>query len=249
MTDFNSNIMASEAPSSSRASSPISDNDDGFPFRAFFRKIIPPKTPNGRQKGRRTYRCTHCSWENSYKNNCRTHARTKHRRLIEQYETRPSSQGSRLTSIEPFIQRHSSEAALRNVFDRQRYIEAIIGLLTRRRIAFSAVKWDELAELALACNPAIEDSLITSRRTVMRYITANFTLYAAQLRDSLQGTVSKIHLSTDLWTSPHRHGVLAVCAQWVDKDYQLQKALLGLPECRHSHSGETQATAIATILR
>ena len=83
----------------------------------------------------------------------------------------------------------------------------------------------------------------------MWYIAANFKLYVAQLRESLQGTVSKIHLSTNLWTAPHRHGVLAVCAQWVDKDYQLQKALLGLPECRHSYSGETQATAIAAVLR
>ncbi|KAK9318734.1 hypothetical protein V1517DRAFT_334782, partial [Lipomyces orientalis] len=88
--------MASEDPSSSRASTPLSDDDNDFPFRAFFSKSIPRKTPNGRQKGRRTYRCIHCSWENSYKNNCRTHARAKHRRLIQQYETSPSSQGSRL---------------------------------------------------------------------------------------------------------------------------------------------------------
>jgi hypothetical protein len=83
----------------------------------------------------------------------------------------------------------------------------------------------------------------------MRYIAANFKLYAAQLRESLQGAVSKIHLSTDLWTAPHRHGVLAVCAQWVDKDCRLRKALLGLPECRHSHSGETQAAAIIAVLQ
>ncbi|EXK77326.1 hypothetical protein FOQG_17962 [Fusarium oxysporum f. sp. raphani 54005] len=43
-------------------------------------------------------------------------------------------------------------------------------------------------------------------------------------------TQSKINISSDLWTSPHRHGVLAVRVQWVDEDYKLQKALLGLPE-------------------
>jgi hypothetical protein len=138
---------------------------------------------------------------------------------------------------------------LRNVFNRQKYVEAIVCLLTRRRVAFSPVEWDELAELALACNPTIEDHLTTSRRTVLRYIAANFALYEVQLRENLQGAVSKIHLSTDLWTSPHRHGVLAVCAQWVDKDYRLRKALLGLPECRHDHSGETQATTIAAVLQ
>jgi hypothetical protein len=73
------------------------------------------------------------------------------------------------------------------------------------------VEWDELKDLELACNPAIEDSLITSRRTVMRYIAASYEFYAAQLVESLQSAISMIHLSSDLWTSPHRHGMLAVC--------------------------------------
>jgi hypothetical protein len=138
---------------------------------------------------------------------------------------------------------------LRNAFNRQGYIEAIIGLLTRRRVAFSAVEWDELKGLALACNPSIEDLLITSRRTAMRHISANFELYASQLREKLQNSQSMIHIASDLWTSPHRHALLAVCAQWVDKDYKLQKALLGLPECRYGHGGERQASLIAKTLR
>ena len=49
--------------------------------------------------------------------------------------------------------------------------------------------------------------------------------------------------------SSHRYGVLAICVQWVDAQYQLQKALLGLPECQYSHSGDTQAGLIAEVLR
>jgi hypothetical protein len=110
------------------------------------------------------------------------------------------------------------------------------------------VEWDELRDLALACNPAIEDGLITSRRTAMRYISANYQLYAVQLAESLQTAVSLIHISSDLWTSPHRHGMLAVCGQWVDKNYMLRKALLGLLECRNDHSGASQAGLIANVL-
>ncbi|RKK11155.1 hypothetical protein BFJ67_g18154, partial [Fusarium oxysporum f. sp. cepae] len=69
-----------------------------------------------------------------------------------------------------------------------------------------------------------------------------------QLKGKLAIASSPIHISTDLWTSPHRHALLAVCAQWVDQDYQLQKALLGLPECRGNHSGERQADLIISIL-
>lgn len=43
--------------------------------------------------------------------------------------------------------------------------------------------------------------------------------------------------------------MLAVCAQWADRDYQLRKALLGLPELRDSHSGEQQAVSVMDTLR
>jgi hypothetical protein len=116
-----------------------------------------------------------------------------------------------------------------------------VGLLTRRRLPLTAVEWNELKDLALACNPAIGDLLITSRRTMARLIAANYDLYIEKLKDSLSTAPSQIHISSDLWTSPHRHALLAVCAQWVDSNYKLQKALLGLPECRFTHSGEHQA--------
>ncbi|KAG7404235.1 hypothetical protein Forpe1208_v015606 [Fusarium oxysporum f. sp. rapae] len=82
----------------------------------------------------------------------------------------------------------------------------------------------------------------------MRYIAASYEFYAAQLAESLQSAISMIHLTSDLWTSPHRHGMLAVCGQWVDKGYKLRKALLGLLECRKGHSGESQAGLIADVL-
>lgn len=82
----------------------------------------------------------------------------------------------------------------------------------------------------------------------MRYVSANYRLYARQLAASLQSAVSMIHFSSDLWTSPHRHGMLAVCGQWVDKSYTLREALLGLLECRSDHSGAYQATLVAKVL-
>ncbi|KAL9563898.1 hypothetical protein ACKAV7_011933 [Fusarium commune] len=82
----------------------------------------------------------------------------------------------------------------------------------------------------------------------MRHITTTFDLYRSQLKAKLQASVSKIHLSIDLCTSPYRHGILAVCVRWVDIGYRLQKALLAMPECRYSHSGERQATLMAEAI-
>lgn len=142
----------------------------------------------------------------------------------------------------------SSRGVLYNRFNHQRYRDALISLLTRRRLPFSAVEWPELHELTLAGNNAVKDLLITSRRTAVRHIAANYTLYRDQLKASLLAAKGPIHISSDLWTSPHRSALLAVCAQWISHDYKLQKALLALPECRYSHGGEKQAELILSTL-
>lgn len=223
----------------------------------------PPSTPSSapdfvdidrfftreKAKPRNLYVCLYCTskpWKDGYKGNARRHMRNAHPSLIGLSSRQNQSQ----QSLDSYVTLSTtpSEAGLRNAFNRQAYVEAVISLLTRRRVPFSMVEWDELRDLALACNPAIEDGLIASRRTAMRYISANYQLYAAQLAESLQSAVSMIHISSDLWTSPHRHGMLAVCGQWVDKDYALRKALLGLLECRNDHSGASQAGLIASVL-
>jgi hypothetical protein len=87
-----------------------------------------------------------------------------------------------------------SESALRKVFSPQRYTKSMVSLLTRRQLPFSAVKWDEIQDIMLACNPAIEDLLRTSRHETMRHITASFGLYQSQLKAKLQSAVSKIYI-------------------------------------------------------
>lgn len=123
-----------------------------------------------------------------------------------------------------------------------------MALLTRRRLPFSAVTWDEMQDKMLACNPAIEDLIMASRHEAMRHIAANFSLYQSQLAAKLESAASKVHVSSDLWTSPHRHGDLAIYARWVDEDYQSRRTLLGLQEIRHSHSGEHQSRLLFSTL-
>lgn len=215
-------------------------------FYAIFRKELAP----GALQGRRHWHCSICGWSNAFPNNAMYHARKKHPELTKDSDASSFPQSSAQNSLDAFVVHRPSDYSLRNVFDEQRYTDSIIGLLTRRRVPFSAVEWDEMKNIALACNPLIEDRLLTSRRRAMRIIELNFHLYQDQLRNLLEKSLSLIHLSTDLWTSPHRHGMIAICGQWVDGERNLRKALLGLLECPHSHSGDAQAALImATIGR
>ncbi|KAF5257173.1 hypothetical protein FOXYS1_12315, partial [Fusarium oxysporum] len=262
-------ISSSKTTTDTLSRSQTRASPDDLPFESssfdvIFRTTHPEKAklgPSGKRKtsGRVMYECLHCPpdspWSNGKRGNAIYHAKRKHASILQTEAstvderdsdiiTRPSKQ----PRMDSFFPSRPSDITLRRVFNRQQYIESIVGLLTRRRLPFSAVKWDEMQDIILACNPAIEDLLLTSRDAAMRHITTTFDLYRSQLKAKLQASVSKIHLSTDLWTSPHRHGILAVCVRWVDNSYRLQKALLAMPECRYSHSGERQATLMAEAI-
>jgi len=168
--------------------------ESSFQFDAFFRKTYPGKTtlgPSGKRKtkGSVIYQCLHCPesspWKNLKRDNAVYHAKRKHANIIAAINGNTTLDSNANGSDQPAKQRRldhfyclqASDSSLRRAFNRQRYIEAMVGLLTRRRLPFSAVTWDEMAEIMLAANPAIEDLLLTSRMAAMRHITANFNLY------------------------------------------------------------------------
>ncbi|RKK78776.1 hypothetical protein BFJ68_g17860, partial [Fusarium oxysporum] len=207
----------------------------------------------GRKTGGKTiYTCTACGDKRyDHKANAANHVRNNH--PVASRSTRSVSGTQR--SISAHFRPVASEDALRNAFNPQAYQEALISILARRRVPFSAIEWDEFKQLALACNPYIKDSLITSRRTMVRYIAANYDFYSSEIKDSLTTASSPIHISTDLWTSPHRHSLLAVCAQWVDKDYKLpfllassKEALVAALESASGVTGEELLSQFSEVL-
>lgn len=224
--------------------------DPPLNFYTVFRKGQ-SEAENNPQSGRKrksrgvvVYTCTVCPpdpqpWATSQKGNAMNHCVALHDDISYIAPSTPNT-------INRYL--HPDPNTLRRVFNQDAYNEAIVGLLTVRRVAFSGVEWPELRQLALACNPACGDLLIQSRRTAVRLVFSNYLYYRDQLKQLLSLARSPIHIQSDLWTSPHRHSLLAVCAQWVDQDFQLQKALLGLPECATDHSGLSQANLILQVL-
>lgn len=263
-------MASSEATATSAASGldqPIAGTS--LDFSLFFKATYPDdnaqNTTGGtckrKSRGMVLYQCLHCPnntpWSNRKRDNAWHHARRCDADVMSRLNHVPVEGSSEVADeerevkrprIDAFFPSRPSDASLRRMFDRDRYFDAIISLITRRRLAFSAITWDEMQEVMLAANPAIEDLLVTSRGSLMRLIDATYDLYSSQLLATLEGAASKIHISSDLWTSPHRHGILAISARWVDKEYQPRRALLAMPECRYSHGGETQASLIMDTL-
>lgn len=263
-------MASSEATATSAASvfdRPIASSS--LDFSVFFKATYPDDnarnitagTCKRKSRGMVLYQCLHCPsntpWSNRKRDNAWHHARRCHADVMSRLNHAPAEGSSEVADeerevkrprIDDFFPSRPSDASLRRIFDRDRYFDAIIGLVARRRLAFSAITWHEMQEVMLAANPATEDLLLTSRGSLMRLIDATHDLYSSQLMASLQAAASKIHISSDLWTSPHRHGILAISARWVDKEYQPPRALLAMPECRYSHGGYTQASLIIDTL-
>ena len=142
----------------------------------------------------------------------------------------------------------STSVMLRNSFNKQRYRVAFVSLFVRRRVLFSIIEWEKVKELCFTYNPDIEDLLILSKRQGVRLLVANFDLYRCQIKGLLHKAAGSIHILINLWTLPHRHILLAICVQWVDRDYKLRKTLIGLPKCRYNHFSVYQTRLIFNCL-
>lgn len=267
--DLSSMASSQTTPASAPSISDQPITGTSLDFFLFFKATYPDEDTQNvtggsrkrKSRGMVMYRCLHCPahkpWANRKRDNAWHHARRCHadiiscidRTLIEgSSEVLDDEREAKRPRIDAFFPSRYSDVSLRRIFDHDRYLDAIISLITRRRLAFSAIAWDEMQEIMLAANPAIEDLLVTNRSALMRLIDATYELYSSQLMATLETAVSKIHISSDLWTSPHRHGILAISARWVDENYQPRRALVSMPECRYSHGGETQASLIIDTL-
>jgi hypothetical protein len=216
--------------------------------------------PNGRRttRGKVSHRCLACSFKNSHKSNMEYHVRAKHLPLGASTPTtivaasNPANQSPQ-PSITSFFRQAPVEATpketiLRQEFNEDLYRDALIGLVTRRRLPFSFIEYEETKYLTLCGNSAVSDLLLGSRKAVTRLLIKNYSFYVESLAEALSAALTPIHLSVDLWSTPHRRSMLAICAQWVDGSFKLQKALLAMPEVKFSHSGETQAKLIVGVL-
>lgn len=68
------------------------------------------------------------------------------------------------------------------------------------------------------------------------------------LRAKLYSAKSKVHISTDAWTSEEGTNYLAIVAHFLDENHKLQTALLDLPALKGPHSGENIAKVLSTAI-
>ena len=127
-------------------------------------------------------------------------------------------------------------------------LEALITLIIIRNLSFTMVKWPEFYTFCQVLNKACEDKITTTHSTIRIKVEEAWKKHKDIIRKTLQAALSHIHISLDIWTSPNRWLLLAICAHFTTYDQKKQKALLALQKVS-GHSGEDQFSILLPVLQ
>ena len=199
--------------------------------------------------------CSMCEWDTPSLTSARAHLGKKHGIEVKAGEVKAKKlRQERLTNImnklvapKQVEYEEQEEKILRGAINHEAFNEALIQLITLRNLPYNTATWPELHALLMTVNYTAEEVAIKAKASVPKLIEQSFVVHREILKSKLLRSLSKIHFSIDMWTSPNHRAFQAIVAHFVDADTkELQKALLALPELP-SHGGEDQAAAFLQV--
>src|SRR5579871_5222502 len=201
-------------------------------------------------------RCINPRWSTYVSGNARYHLESEHHIFVQEDSRLQQGRQQAIenafarTNVKQIQQVKEKEMnTLRKAINFDSFREAQMLLVARRRVPFNFVTWPEYQALLMAVNPAVEEFLVDSGNTVAADLDRAYSAHQESVKERLKLARSPIHFSMDVWSSPHRKAFMAVHAQWVDENYKLRKALLGLPNIRRSHAGAAMTPHLMEIIR
>ena len=111
-------------------------------------------------------------------------------------------------------------------------------LITECNLPLRLVESPAFRNLLVYLNPQVEPWLPESHNTIHAWVLRQFEFQKQRVKKQLQGSVSCIHITTDLWTSSNNLALLGAIAHFVNPQGDLEEALICLKEVEGSHSGE-----------
>lgn len=125
---------------------------------------------------------------------------------------------------------------------------ALIRWICIAHIALSCVELDCFRELIFALNPGICAFLAFAGNTIRSWVLQDFRDRKGRVQAALDQSLSKIHISFDLWTSPNSLPMCGVVAHWLTPELTTQSVLLGLRRVVNDHTGENIAAVVCKVI-
>jgi hypothetical protein len=126
--------------------------------------------------------------------------------------------------------------------------EALITLIIIRNLSFAMVEWPEFHTFCQVLNRACEGYITTAHSGVYNKVKEAWNRHKGTVRAAVQGAVSHIHITVDIWTSPNHWLLLIIVAHFTSSDLKKRKALLALKKVP-GHSGEDQFSILRPVLK
>jgi len=95
------------------------------------------------------------------------------------------------------------ERILRAAINHNTSNEALVQLITTQNLPYNAVTWPKLHALLMTVNYTAEEVVINAKLIVPKLIEQSYIVHRDILKLKLQSSLSKIHISIDMWTLPN----------------------------------------------
>ena len=116
------------------------------------------------------------------------------------------------------------------------------------QLAFFMLENDVFRDLIAYLSAGLAAYLPKARSTLRKWILAEYEERKIVLKAELEGSISRIHISFDIWTAGNWIAIISVWAYWIDDAGVRQRRLLAFRRIYRSHDGENQAAIILDVL-
>ena len=160
----------------------------------------------------------------------------KIQRLFETHDT-----------ADEFVAQILKSYALQN---QEKIRRALVELFVREKLSFRKIENGPLMTFASCLNPYANMVLPGSHSSVQTYIVKEYESQRDLVRQLLQSSYTRIHISADIWTTPNTYLALGLVGGFVrigDETPEQFRILLGLKRTK-GHSGEDQFHQMMPVL-
>jgi hypothetical protein len=127
--------------------------------------------------------------------------------------------------------------------------ELSVGYIVDSNLPFTTFESTYLQELFRQLDSDLYAQVPWGRTATKKDLEDILVSKKAAVKEELNNTVTQIHLSFDLWTSPNRLAFISIFGHFIDRRHLYQSRLLAFKRQIGSHAGENIAYTIRNVVR
>ena len=127
-------------------------------------------------------------------------------------------------------------------------LNALIDWVILQDISFSNATSAEFRGIISWNRTALLTALPAAPSTLSLYVKSTLIDRKIEIRKMLEGSLSKISLSADVWTSPNHYSFLGVVAHFIDAKSAPRDVLIGFKNLLGDYTGTNLSLAIAQVV-